>query len=156
MDIINKVFGFINQGPTFNLRIGSLLLEPTYLNAILIIFLLFLLVLTMAQVRRHFMSWSFKGALFGIFLGFLLALITEGFLIISGKTAFTEILGWKNPPKPVSTVLDLGKSRLIRVLGTNTTIPITQAEGGKASDVVPLYQGLSSTEKEKVKSEICK
>ena len=153
---LDKIFGFINRGPTFNLRIGKILLEPTYINALLIIFLLFLLVLTMASVRRHFMSWSFKGALFGIFLGFLLALILEGFLVIGGKTAFTELLGWKNPPKPVSTALDMGKDKLIQVLGTDTNIPLTKAKVDNADETISSYQNLPLVEKERVKSEICK
>jgi hypothetical protein len=156
MDVLMKTFGFVNKGPTFNLKIGSLFLQPTYINALLIIFLLFLLVLTMASMRRHFMSWSVKGAVFGVFLGFLLALIMEGFLLIGGKTAMIELLGWKNPPKPVSTALDLGKEKLIQVLGTDTTIPLTKAQVGDASETLSLFQSLSSGEKEKVKAEICR
>lgn len=82
------------------------------LKAGAIVVLLFLLVLSLAQVRRHFVRWGAKGGLIGLFFGFLLALILEGFLLIGGKTALTEILGWKNPPKPVSVALDKGREAL--------------------------------------------
>lgn len=102
------------------------------------------------------MSWSFKGALFGIFLGFLLALIVEGFLIISGKTAFTEVLGWKNPPKPVSVALDAGRDRLIKVLGISSEISISRAKVTNSSEIISSFRDLSTEEKEKVKSELCR
>ena len=57
----------------FNLNLGSFSLPVSYAQAALVIFLIFLLVLVMAQFRRHFVDWSIKGALFGIFFGFLLA-----------------------------------------------------------------------------------
>ena len=66
------------------------------------------------------MNWSFKGSIFGLFLGFLLALILEGFLLLGGKTALTSLLGWKNPPKAVSGVLENGREKLINVLGINS------------------------------------
>lgn len=156
MDSLYKIFGFINKGPTFNLKIGKTLLMPTYINAALIVLLLFLLFITLAQVRRHFMTWSFKGAAFGIFLGFLLALIIEGFLIIGGRTAFTEILGWKNPPKPVSVALDAGRGKLMKVLGTNTKVPLTEAKISNTSDVMNGFNSLSSDEQEKIKAELCR
>ena len=93
--------GFL--GRTFDVPIGKTVISPSYFYAAAIVFLLFLLVLTLAQVRRHFLNWSLKGGIFGIALGFFLALILEGFLIIGGKTVVTEILGWKNAPKPIKT-----------------------------------------------------
>lgn len=44
----------------------------------------------------------------------LLPLIWEGFLLIGGKLAITEVVGWKNPPKPISIVLDNGRAKLIK------------------------------------------
>jgi hypothetical protein len=156
MEWLYKTFGFINSGPTFSVRIGKTLLMPSFLNAFIVVVLLFVLVLTMAQVRRHFMTWSFKGAIFGIFLGFLLALTVEGFLVIGGKTAFTEILGWKNAPKPVSTALDAGRERLIRVLGVNTKIPLSEAKIDNVSEILGIFNNLSSNEKEQIKTEVCR
>src|SRR3972149_8249854 len=92
-------------------------------KAVAIVGLLFLLVLTLAQVRRHFIDWSIKGALFGIFIGFLLALFLEGFLIIGGKTALTEFLGWKNPPKPVADLVDMSREKIVDVMGVTDEIP---------------------------------
>lgn len=104
-------------------KIGELTFAPNVLTAAAVVFLLFLLVVTMAQVRRHFLDWSVKGAFFGIFLGFVLALIMEGFFILSGRTALTQVLGWKNAPKPIQTALDQGRSKLVEVLGVSPCTP---------------------------------
>jgi hypothetical protein len=139
-----------------NFKLGSISLSPTYLQVGAIIFLLFLLVLTLAQVRRNFLMWSFKGAFFGIFLGFLLALIFEGFLIISGKTAVTEILGWRNAPKPILNVLNLGRDKLINVLGIQTQMPNLSAKTEiSPQEVLKGFQSLNPTELQKIRKVIC-
>src|SRR4030067_1963214 len=104
---LNKSIG------TYNIK--GIYIEPTYWQAFAIVFLLFLLVLTFARLRHLYVHWSVsKPAVSFIFYGFLLALVVEGFLIISGRTLFTEILGWKNAPKPVSTILDAGRVKLVK------------------------------------------
>lgn len=92
-------------------------MAPAYVQAIVIIALLFLLVVSLAQFRQHFVKWSLKGGLVGLFFGFIFALILEGFLLVGGHTIVTSLLGWKNAPKPISTVLDIGREKLINVLG---------------------------------------
>lgn len=125
-------------------------------RALAIIGLIFLLVLTLAQVRRHFIDWSIKGALFGIFFGFLLALILEGFLIVGGRTALTEFLGWKNAPQPLQVAIDAGRAKLVDVLGITNEIPKSVArEDPTSEDAVTLLQSLDPTEIMKVKSLIC-
>lgn len=149
-----KVFDFLLKNFDFEYKGYSF--SPTYWQAGAIIFLLFLLVLTLAQVRRHFLSWSVKGALFGLFFGFLLALILEGFLVIGGKTALSGVFGWKNPPKPVAKALDFGRDNLVKVLGSQKEIPLSIAgETKKASDIVEIYQSLIPEEQKKAKSIIC-
>ncbi len=101
--------------------ITSYFQKPSIL-AVATIVLIFLLILTLAQIRRHYVNWSFKGAALGIFFGFILALILEGFLLIHGRTAITQIFGWKNAPKPINIVLDMGKEKLIQVLGVCTPL----------------------------------
>ena len=109
-------------------------------------------------MRRHFLDWSVKGAVFGIFFGFLLALALEGFLIIGGRTALTEVLGWKNAPKPISKIVDMGHDKLINVLGVTDEIPFTSADEGpmsKAESVVKNFQSLTPSEAREVKALIC-
>lgn len=143
-------------GESLNLKLGSLSFSPSYLQAGAIIFLTFLLILSLAQVRRHFINWSIKGATFGIFLGFLLALILEGFLIIGGRTALTEVLGWKNAPKPVANLLDVGRQKLVDVLGVTDEIPSSFASvNPTAEDAVGILQSLDPAEVKKVKALIC-
>jgi len=125
-------------------------------RVVAIVGLIFLLVLTLAQVRRHFVDWSIKGALFGLFFGFLLALILEGFLIVGGRTALTEFLGWKNAPKPLQVAIDAGRVKLIDVLGITDEIPKSVArEDPTSEDAVTLLQSLDPTEIKKIKSLIC-
>ena len=143
-------------GKTVNFDIGSYKFAPNYLQAGSIVVLSFLLILTVAQLRQKFVQWSVKGSLTGIFFGFLLALIFEGFLIIGGKTAVTEILGWKNAPKPVTVALDKGKDKLVDVLGVSDEIPNSMASSDPtADDAIVILQSLDPTEIKKVKALIC-
>ncbi len=96
--------------------LNSFSVAPMYIQAGAIIILLFLLIISLAQFRHHFVKWSMKGGLIGLFFGVILTLILEGFLIISGHTAITSVLGWKSAPKPFSTALDIGKEKLTDTL----------------------------------------
>jgi len=140
----------------FDINIGSLSFPISYAQAALIVFLIFLLILVMAQFRRHFVDWSLKGALFGIFFGFLLALILEGFLIVGGRTALTGILGWKNAPAPISLALDAGRNKLIQVLGIKDRVPSSFAkEKTTVSGAVEFLQSMNPADIKKVKAIFC-
>lgn len=129
---------------------------PSYLHIAAILVLLFLLILTLAQVRRHFIDWSIKGSVVGIFLGFLLALVLEGFLILAGRTAVTEILGWKNAPEPLKQALDSGRGRLADVLGVTEEVPSSAASQNPDSEMVTrLYSLLGEKDQEKVQTFVC-
>lgn len=134
---------------TFDLNLGKYSISPSYWQAGAIVFLLFILVLTMAQVRRHFLDWTAKGAIIGLFFGFLLTLILEGFLMLSGKTVLSLILGWKTAPKPISNVLDAGRNNLVRVLGTHDIVNIN------LDTVTSGYQSLNPNDQKKFRSSVC-
>ena len=141
---------------SFQINLGDYNFSTSYIQAGVIIVLLFLLVLSLASFRRHLLSWSFKGALFGLFFGFLLALIFEGFLIVGGKTALTEIAGWKNAPQPLQAALDAGRSKLVKVLGVTEEIPDSVAkENPEVEDVINIFQSLDPSESSKVRKLIC-
>jgi hypothetical protein len=141
---------------TFTLTFGKFSVPIPYWQAGAIIFLLFLLVLVMANFRKHYVDWSLKGGVIGIFFGFLLALILEGFLLIGGKTALTEVLGWKNPPAPLAQVLDSGRSKLIQVLGVQTQIPTSFAmENVTVQKAVETLQNLAPNDLKQVKNILC-
>lgn len=143
-------------GKSFDLSLGKFSLPITYLEAGAVVILLFLLILTIAQVRRHYVSWSLKGGVFGIFFGFLLALILEGFLLIGGRTALTEALGWENAPKPIQIALDFGRNKLIQVLGIQDQIPASVAkENVTIQSTIQTLQNLNPTDMKKVKSLLC-
>lgn len=141
---------------TFTLNLGKFSIPVPYWQAGAIIFLLFLLILVMANFRKHYVDWSLKGGIVGIFFGFLLALILEGFLLIGGKTALTEVLGWKNPPAPLAQVLDAGRSQLIQVLGITAPIPSSYAkENITIQNAVNALQNLSPNDLKQVKNILC-
>lgn len=141
---------------TFDLTVGQYVIPVVYWQVVAIIFLIFLLILTMAHYRRHYVDWSLKGVVVGVFLGFLLALILEGFLIIGGRTAITEVMGWKNAPKPLTHAIEAGRTKLIGVLGVQDEIPASYAnEEPTSEEAVKMLQSLAPTEIKKVKSLIC-
>lgn len=106
---------------TFTFKVGSLTVSPNYIEAALIVLLIFMLVFTMARMHRLFIDWSFKGAAMGVLVGFVLALVVEGFFIVGGSTILTRTLGWKNAPKPVQDAIDSGRAQFIKVLGASTS-----------------------------------
>ncbi len=154
---LTSIFQFLNKSiGVFNIR--GISIEPTYWMAGTIIFLAFLLLLTLARLRYLYIHWSLnRPALSFLFYGFLLALILEGFFIIGGKTILTEIIGWKNAPKPISTLLDLGREKLVQVLGVSQEIPSSIAkEEPTLQTILENYQKLSTSDRMKVQDTICK
>jgi hypothetical protein len=140
----------------FNLNLGKFSFPVTYIQVAVIVGLIFVLILLLAKFRRHAVDWSLKGAVFGIFFGFLLALLLEGFLIIGGKTALSSVLGWKNAPAPISIALDAGRNKLIQVLGISDQIPSSLAkENQTVGGAVELLQSLNPADSKKVKAIFC-
>jgi len=116
----------LSKNLSFNL--GGVPFASSYLQALLIVFLLFVLVLSLARMRRLFVKWSISGWQAWLFMGFLLALVMEGFLLIGGKTILTATLGWENAPKPIQTALEAGRNGLTKVLGVKDEISISTAK----------------------------
>jgi hypothetical protein len=149
-----QYMGILKQ--EFTLNVGNFHMPVPYWQAVAVVSLLFILVLTMAQFRRHYIDWSFKGGVAGVFFGFLLALILEGFLLIGGKTALTEVLGWENAPKPIGIALDAGRTKLIQVLGIQDQIPTSLAkENNTITGTIEAIQSLNPADLKKVKNLIC-
>ncbi len=97
---------------TFTLNLGKFSLPVSYIQAGVVVLLIFILILMMAQYRRHYIDWSLKGGVAGVLFGFVFALVLEGFLLVGGKTALIEVFGWKNAPKPISVALEAGRNQL--------------------------------------------
>lgn len=135
---------FSNVGAYFK----NFSVSGNYLQAGAVVLLVFLLVLAFAKLRHALITGSMKGGLLGIVFGVALTLILEGFLLVNGNTALTQILGWKNAPKPFSTALDLGKEKLTNVLGVSTTNPTSK-------DAVNVLQSLDPSEMGKIRAIIC-
>ncbi len=142
LDLLNKSFGIYD--------IKGLEVEPTYWQAGVMLILMFLLVFAFARMRYLYVHWSLgKSAIAMAVWGFLLAIIMEGLLIFSGRTLFTEVLGWKNAPKPISTLLTISRNKLVDVLGVTEEIPTYHSVMGD-------YESLSLDDMEDVRSNICK
>ncbi|PIP57545.1 hypothetical protein COX03_02535 [Candidatus Woesebacteria bacterium CG22_combo_CG10-13_8_21_14_all_39_10] len=143
----------------FNFDLGKFSFSSSYIQAGVVVVLLFILILMLAQLRRYFVDSSVKGSLFGLFFGFLLALILEGFLIIGGKTAITQVLGWKEAPKPIANLLEIGRDELVQVLGEQAEVRIPDAVAKlnpTFNDAVVFFQSLNPSEAQKLKNFICK
>lgn len=101
---------------TFTLNIGGLIIKPNYIQAFFVVLLIFLLVFSMSHMHHMFIKWSFKGSIVGLVIGFVLALVVEGFFVISGTTILTSVLGIKNAPKPVAKALQDSRAKLQTVV----------------------------------------
>ncbi len=141
---------------TFEFEVGDWYFAPEYWTAVAIVFLLFLLVLTLARLRHMYITWSMKGFIPILLIGFLLAIILEGFLIIGGRTLFVELIGWENAPKPISNVLDISRTKLVNVLGVNQEVPMSSVNQIMTSkEVLFLYESLDEKSANEVYSSIC-
>lgn len=136
--------------------VSNISISQGYLKAGLIIVLVFLAVLLFGYIRKVFVKSSIDGVFLGIFFGFLLTLLLEGFLLIAGRTAITEVLGWKNAPKPIARALDLGREKLVNVLGATDEIPSSYASSDPTTDeVLVSLQSLDPDEIKKIKAIMC-
>ncbi len=142
---------------TFDINLpGGFVFAPNLLQAILMVVLIFLLIYTLGHLRHTYVGWSVKGILPGLSFGFALALILEGLFLIGGKTVFTELIGWKDAPKPISTVLEGGREKLVDVLGVAEEIPISSAkEAPTMQSVVKDMSTLSPADQEAARKVLC-
>lgn len=137
----------------FNLP-GGWVFSPNYLQAGLMVLCVFLLILTFGMLRHRYNHWTVKGIFPGIALGFLLALLVEAALLVGGRTIITEVLGWKNAPKPISNVLDASRSHLVDVLGV--TVPESKADQKPTVDaIMQSIENLTDSEVDSLKTLIC-
>lgn len=154
----------ITEGPlaklfqTIPLKLpGGFVFEPSYLQAGLVVILIFFLIYTLGHLRHTYVDWSVKGILPGLTFGFVLAIILEGLFLVGGKTLFTEILGWKDAPKPISNVLDAGRTKLVDVLGVSSQIPESAAANTPTiQSVRSEMENLTPSDQTKLLQAICK
>jgi hypothetical protein len=142
--------------PSFTIK--GIEIVPTYWEAFTIIILIFLLIFTLARMRYLYVHWHLsKTSLAMMFWGFVLTVILEGFLWLSGRTVLTTVLGWKNPPKPVAATLETGRDHLREVLGETAEIDSAKAEAPATyQSVVFDYKELNESDKETVQKFVCK
>ena len=135
---------------------GGFSISPNLLQAILIVILIFLLIFTLGHLRHTYVDWSVKGILPGLTFGFVLAILVEGLFLIAGKTLFTEVLGWKNAPKPISNVLDASREKIVSVLGAESQVPSSNAATSPTSQsVLTEIKNLTKADQDKLKLSLC-
>lgn len=135
---------------------GGFIFSPNYLQIGAIVLCIFLLILTFGMLQHRFNHWTIKGIMPGLALGIMLTLFLEALLLLGGRTIFTEILGWENPPAPIASALDTTRSRLVDVMGVSDTVP--ESKAGSSPDVETVvydYKQLRSKDKDIVQSLIC-
>lgn len=98
------------------LHFAGITIAPNVWEAVAIVAFIFAIILLLAYMSHNFLEWSLSGAGIGIIVGFILALILEGFLIVGGKTVITAALGWKNAPAPIQNILTTGHKQLLDAL----------------------------------------
>lgn len=99
-----------------NLHLGSVTIAPNIWQAAAIIALIFALLLVLAYMSRNFLEWSLSGFGVGLFIGIILTIILEGFLLIGGKSIVTSLLSWKSAPPQIQKVLNDGHKKLLDTL----------------------------------------
>ncbi len=153
----NSALNFANK-PLPSFTVYGVDVYPTYWEAATIVLLIFLLIFTLARMRYIYVHWHLsKTSLAMMFWGFVLTVIIEGFLWLSGRTVLTTMLGWKNPPKPVAQTLSTGREHLREVLGETAEIDSAKAkEIPTYQSVVFEYKELTDEDKEMVQKFVCK
>jgi hypothetical protein len=152
----NSALNFANRElPSFS--VWGMDVYPTYWQAATILLLIFLLIFTLARMRYLYVHWHLsKTSLAMMFWGFVLTIILEGFLWLSGRTVLTTVLGWKNPPKPIAATLDTGREHLRDVLGETAEIDSAKADTPPTYQTVVFeYKELSEEDKETVQKFVC-
>lgn len=122
----------------------------SYFQAGLTVLMLFLLILTLGQLRHRFLHWHMEGVIPGVIFGFIIALLLEGILIIGGRTILIEVLGWKSAPKPISNALDAGRNKMVSVLGVRL-----EKKSVTTGEMMSLYQELDEEDKESLQQFLC-
>jgi len=143
LKLFNKSLGIYN--------VKGIEIEPRYWMVVVIILLIFMLLFTMARLRYLYVHWNLGRSAYSMFFwGFVMAIVVEGFLILSGRTLLTTIIGWNNAPKPISTALDIGRGKLINVLGVQD-----EKREADATQIILDYQKLAPYDAQSVRTFIC-
>lgn len=151
MNKFNPILKYLNTSWGIY-EIKGIYVEPRYWMAIALIVLAFLLLFTLARLRYLYVHWSFgKQSISMVFWGFILALIVEGFFLVFGKTLFTEILGWRSAPKPISTIMDIGRNKFVDVLGKSD-----EYKKPTVTEVVNKFLDLNDDQAQEAKKFICR
>lgn len=137
---------------------GSLVqsVQENQFLAVAVALLVFLFFVAVALLRHRSVKDSVKTTSSGILIGFLFAIVIEGFLVLSGRTFITEMLSWENPPKPIAGVINKGRERLTNVLGTSVEINSTNADSGpNVQSVIDDYLSLPPDQADQIKKSLC-
>lgn len=131
-------------------------IPPGILQVALIGTGVFLFTLLLGLARHHMLAWSIKGAWFGFLLGMVLLLILEGFLLVGGKTAISELVKNKRTPENVRVFLEKNMTELAQSLSNNPkALGASTKSGNPSASFVSQFENLPRGEQDAVKEEIC-
>jgi len=120
----------------------------------LIIFLIFLLILTFASLRHRYSNWTMGGFTQGIVLGMLVTVIIGATLLVGGTHLFQELLRWKEAPVVVVTAMDTSRNTALKVLGASIEEKKVTTRATIGS-IMEEYKRLTDDESESLRSLIC-
>ncbi len=108
----------------------------------------FIVLLLLAKWSRMFFEWNFSGASVGFLIGILITAALGGIILIKGSGILRSIANSDNTPPSIKKVI-VSSGLVNNVLGTQTQ---------KVDDrsVKEDFDSLSSSQKDSVKSYICK
>lgn len=118
---------------------------------------IFFFLLLFGLARHHMLEWSLKGAYFGIFLGIILTLVIEAFLLVGGRTLIVAAVKNEKTPQVVRIFLQKNMMELAESLAGE---PKTLGAAGEQktlspNEVVNNFSLLSPNDQSRVQQRIC-
>ena len=124
-------------------------------QVIVILVSVFVLILTLGLARHHMLTWSIKGAWFGVLVGVILTLVAEGFLLVSSKTALVELVNNKNIPENIRNQVQENVLELAKNLSPLNSPKVLNAKAPDSETVIKEFKSLAPSGQSEVKGEIC-
>ncbi|KKQ95827.1 MAG: hypothetical protein UV74_C0013G0432 [Candidatus Woesebacteria bacterium GW2011_GWB1_43_14] len=133
LERISDIPSKLSQTAQYNLP-GGYSFEPSFWHIGLILFLLFLLILMLGQLRGRLVGWQLKGIIPGMMFGAAMVLVIEGAMVY----------GWQSAPDPVAEVLHVGRGKMVDILGVTDSLESKINE--MSSEELSSLRGLVCTE----------
>lgn len=126
-----------------------------------IAFVSFLFLLVFGFARHHMLSWSMKGAKFGVFFGIIITLVVEAIFFTSKDFIAASLVNNKIIPQPIQTFFLSQSTQLTNVielnkqtLGIKTEIPVLSQQPS-VNTFLNGFEHLSDIDKDNLRRKLC-